>query len=724
MRSAGSPWIVIGRPRTVRNITGAEEDVARLFDPASIAVIGASSRPGALSWWPLHLLRHNGFKGTVLPINPQRESIDGVPCYRSLAELPTVPELAMIAMNAERTLDAVRECADAGVKAVVLPTQGFGELGEAGRSKELELASLAGPGKLRIVGTNTDGVGNLATGAIASIQPLFGEGIEPGPVAVATQSGATAGSLLVRLKREGVGCRLYASAGNETDLGLADYLSVMVQDPEVKLVLSFVEALRRPREFLAVAEMAAELDKPIALIKVGRSEQGARRAAAHTGALAGDDELYDAMFRSYGVMRVSELSELVAIARLRLAPARIRGRGVGILSVSGGQAGSIADKAMAMRIPVPAVSPETEERLSEILTFGTGFNPCDLTGEIATKPSLAAQVYEAFGQEEALSTIVYARKQLTGTAGVDAAVGIATAARKPGAAPLAIYAMDGAIAGKEREVYEQGGVPVFSSLNDLFVAIDRLADYQGFRSEGMARARMDAPRTSAIRELPAAGGIVSDAAAKAVLADYGLEFPRERLVTSVGAAVSTAEDFGYPVVLKVSSDRIPHKTEAGGVELGLRSADDVRLAYERIWANAERFLGDLEIDGVLVQEQVQRGVELIAGVKVDPSLGAFVLIGIGGVTAELLKDVALRLAPVSHETAREMIAGLRARGLLDGYRGAPPADVDAAAQTVSALSRLAVDYSDSLRELDVNPLLVLPRGQGVRVADALMIVEA
>jgi len=718
----------------VRSITGSEEDVARLLDPGSIAVIGASSRPGALSWWPLHLLQQNGFKGRVFPINPQRDSIDGVPCYRSLGELPLPPELAVIAMNADRTLEAVRECADAGVKAVVLPTQGFGELGEAGRSKERELASLAGPGKLRIVGTNTDGVGNLATGAIASIQPLFGQGIEPGPVAVATQSGATAGSLLVRLKREGIGCRLYASAGNETDLGLVDYLSVMVQDPEVKLVLSFVEALRRPREFLSVAEMAAELDKPIALIKVGGSDQGARRAAAHTGALAGDDELYDATFRSCGVLRVSELSELVAVAKLRLGRAPIRGRGVGILSVSGGQAGAIADKAAALRIPVPAVSAQTEHRLGELLTFGQGFNPCDLTGEIATKPSLAASVYEAFGQEQGLSTIVYARKQLTGTAGVDAAVGIATAARAPGAAPLAIYAMDGVIGGKEHEVFDHDGIPVFSSLNDLFVAIDRLADYQEFRSgraragagsrSGRARAGAGGQWASVQRVLPAVDGIVSDAAAKSVLVDYGLKLPRERLATDAAAAVSAAEDFGYPVVVKAVSDRIAHKTEAGGVELGLGSAEEVRLAYERVLANAGRFLGDLELDGVLVQEQVQGGIELIAGVKVDPALGPFILVGMGGVLAELLKDVALRPAPVSPETAREMIAGLRAAALLDGYRGAPRADVDAAAEAVSALSRLAADYSDSLRELDVNPLLVLPRGQGVRVADVLMVVEA
>jgi acetyltransferase len=282
--------------------------------------------------------------------------------------------------------------------------------------------------------------------------------------------------------------------------------------------------------------------------------------------------------------------------------------------------------------------------------------------------------------------------------------------------------MDGAIGGEESEIYEQAGVAVFSSLNDLFAGIDRLAAYEEFRS-ARARERTREPRASVVRELPAVGGIVSDLAAKAVVADYGIEFPRERLVTNVDAAVAAAAEFGYPVVLKVVSDRIPHKTEAGGVELELRGAEEVRLAYERILANAERFLGDVEIDGVLVQEQVQRGIELIAGIKVDPTLGPFILVGIGGVLAELLKDVALRPAPVSQETAREMIAGLRASPVLHGYRGAPPADLEAAAGAVSALSRLAVDYSDSLRELDVNPLLVLPKGQGVRVADVLMVVE-
>ncbi len=703
----------------MRSVTGAEQDVARLFDPASVAVIGASTTPGALSWWPLHLLRHNGFKGAIYPVNPNRDSIDGLRCYASVAELPATPELAMIAMNAERTLEALRECAQAGVKAVVIPTQGFGESGEDGQARALELASLAGPGKLRIVGTNTDGIGNLATGAITSIQPLFDEGIAPGPVAIAMQSGATAASLLVRLKREGIGCRLYASAGNETDLGLVDYLSVMVQDPEVKLVLSFVEALRRPREFLEVAELAAELGKPIALIKVGRSEQGARRASAHTGALAGADELYDAIFRSRAVLRVTELSELVAIAKLHLAWEPPRARGVGIISVSGGQAGALADKASGMGLPVPSISADAERELDGLLTFGAGFNPCDVTGEIATKPALAGMVYEAFDREPELGAVVYARKHLTGTAGVRAADGIAAAAARPGATPLAIYAMDGEVTGAEREVYDSHRIPIFSSLNDMFAGIDQIAAYATLRD----RRDEPAPERRPARELPARDGIVAQAATNALLTEYGLVLPAEELAGSPEEAVAAAQRIGYPVVLKVSSERIPHKTDAGGVELGLTSADTVRLAYQRICEGARRFLGEDGIEGVLVQEQIVGGVELIAGVNVDPEFGPFVLVGVGGIFAELLRDVALRPAPVSTATAREMIEGLRGAPLLHGYRGAPPGDIDAAAVAVSAISRLGSDHAELLRELDVNPLLVLGRGEGVRVADALIVVE-
>ena len=317
-------------------VTGAEHDLATLFAPRSVAVIGASGRPGALSWWPLHLLDRYGFKGEVYPVNPSRDAIDGRVCY---------PTLADGARTGRRRGDRAQRRADArGAGRVRGGRRARGGPADAGhrrgrlrrrRAAAARWSTLARARGLRIAGPNTDGVARFATGAVASIQPVLGQDIQPGPVAVVTQSGATAASLVRRLQREGLGCGLYASTGNEADLGLEDYLSYALQDPEIRIVLSFVESIRRPADFRAVCDLAREVGKPIALIKVGRSEVGARRAAAHTGALAGADAVYDAVFRARGVIRVAELSELVAVAKLHLAIGAPASTGIGIISVSG-----------------------------------------------------------------------------------------------------------------------------------------------------------------------------------------------------------------------------------------------------------------------------------------------------------------------------------------------------------------------------------------------------
>jgi acetyltransferase len=706
----------------VRELTGAEPDVTALLDPRSVAVIGASSRPGTLSWWPLHLLAASGYRGGIYPINPNRDEIDGIRCYPSLRELPGPVDVAIVALDAERTLEAMDDCRASGVRAVVLPTQGFGELGAAGLEREERLRSFTGPGGLRIVGPNTDGIANLATGAIASIQPLFGQGMHSGAVAVATQSGATAASLMVRLRREGIGCRFYASAGNEADLGLADFLSVMVQDPDVRIVLSFVEAVRRPEHFLAVAELAADLGKPIALIKIGRSEQGARRAAAHTGALAGSDEIYDALFRRYGVIRVGELGELVAVAKLFLARGAPRSRATGIMSVSGGQAGAIADQAVRLGLSVPPLSPTAEVALDGALDFGTGFNPCDLTGAVATDHGLAARVYDVFDAEPGVDTVIYARKSLTGRAGIEAARNLAGSLSHDGATPLAVYAMDGTVEGEEAEIYEQAGIPVFASVSELGAAIGGLADWTltpGRGHEPEATGPMPAPLEAG------ADGVMDAQRTARLLAAYGIPTADEAIAHSEEEAVNEARRLGFPVVLKVVSDLIPHKTEAGGVALGLADAEAVRAAYAEIRWRACQFLGDgREPDGVLVQQQLDGGTEMIVGAKVDPAFGAFVVVGTGGVLAELLADVAVAPAPVDEAEALAMVRRLRGAELLDGYRGAPAGDLAALAAVVSRFSRLAADHAATLHEADLNPVIVLPAGRGAYVVDALLVAHA
>jgi acetate---CoA ligase (ADP-forming) len=700
----------------MRSVTGAEQDVVRLFNPASVAVIGASSKVGSLSWWPLHLLATKGFAGNIYPINPARDTLEGLRCYPSLDAIGKPVDLAVIALDAERSLEAVRACAAVGVGAVVLPSQGFGETGEAGAAIQHEMAALARSKGMRIVGPNTDGIANLANGAIASIQPLFEEAIRPGPVGIVTQSGATASSLLLRLQQAGIGCSAYASTGNEADLGLTDYLSVLLQDPGIRIILSFVESLRRPEEFRRVADLAAELGKPIALIKVGRSEQGARRAAAHTGSLAGSDQLYDALFRSRGVIRVSELSELVAVAKLFLSQGAPRTAGVGIISVSGGQAGNLADKAGETGLPVPAIDAETEASLTDALRFGRGFNPCDLTGEIARRPELAAQVYEGFSRQPEIGTILYARKHLTASAGVAAGRMLGEASRRDGATPLAVYAMDGAIWGEEADAYREHGVPVFDNLNDCCTAIDRLASWSAYRS-GRREAIALPPEPSGHRF----AGVVPDGDAKRLLAQAQVRMPAERFAPDREAAAVAAEAIGFPVVLKVVSDHIPHKTEAGGVALDLQTPVAVREAFDRLMARARAYLGGGEADGVLVQEQVGGAVEAIVGIRVDPHLGPFVMVGLGGVFTELLQDAVVHPAPVDLDTARAMIGRLRGAIMLHGFRGQPARDVEALAQTIVDVSRFAAGQSDRLAEADLNPVMVLEKGKGVRAVDTLLV---
>lgn len=698
-------------------VLGSEDDVLRMFNAKSIAVVGASSREGALSWWPLHLAATKGFEGEIYPVNPMRDELEGMKCYPDIASIGKPVDVAVVVLNAKMTPDAVAQCADAGVKTVVLPTQGLGEMGPGGVEIQSRMVDYAASRGMRIVGPNTDGFANLTNGAIGSIQPLYADAMAPGPVGLVTQSGATSSSLMIRLKQEGIGCRMVVSGGNEVDLGLADYMSVMVQDPNIKIILSFVESIRKPDDFLKVADQAAALGKPIVLIKVGRSQEGARRAAAHTGALAGADALYDAMFAARGVIRVSELSELVAVAKMFLNQGAPHTAGVGIMSVSGGQAGTLADKAGEAGLPVPAISDAIEQRLTDALQFGKGFNPCDLTGEIASNPGLAVQVYEGFSEQDALGTIVFARKHLTARASIEAARMLGEASHKDGNKPLAIYAMDGEIVGQEADNYAAHNIPTFANLNDLYGACQKLADWSAFQEARKSRGREPMP----VRSDRSFTGVVPDAAGKEMLTEAGVRLAGEAFAVSREDAIKAAEGMDFPVVLKVVSQRIAHKTEAGGVKLNLGDGDAVGDAFDAIMASARDYLGNGEAEGVLVQEQIAGGVEMILGAQVDPDMGAFVVVGQGGIFTELMQDVVIRPCPVSVEEAREMIASLKSAALLDGYRGAPKADKAAFAEAIASFSRFAAQEAGWLAEADLNPVLVMNEGQGVRVVDTLLI---
>lgn len=696
----------------LRSVTGAEEDIRALAAARSVAIVGASTKPFTPSWWPLELLKRLGFQGAIYPVNPNRDEIEGVKCYPDIGSLPGPVDVAILVVAAERVPETARACAEAGTRVIVVAAQGFSEAGPEGAALEAELAAAAREHGARIVGPNTDGLACFGSGVVASIQPILGEGLPLGPVAIVAQSGATAASIIGRLKNEGVGCRYAISTGNECDLGIADYLSFVVQDPEVEVVLAFIESIRRPDDFRAAAALAADLGKPIALIKVGASEQAARRTAAHTGALAGDDAVYDAVFAADAVLRVSEPSELVAIAKLVVTGRRPRGRGVGIISVSGGGASIVADKAVALGLDVPAISTQAEAEINAKLSFGGAFNPCDTTGEIATAPQLAADVYDVFAKQPEIGAVVYARKHLTGTIGERAAHGLSVSSGAAGATPLVVYAMDGVVErAEEAAVWTEYGVPVFGSLQDVFVGLDRLCRHAELLERRAARngvRPVSDPRLNA-------GGLDD------VLAASGIAVPQEGVVASAEAAADLADAIGYPVVLKVADERILHRTEVGAVVTGVGDRDAVVAAFARVRERAREHLGGAEPAGVLVQEQVVGGVELILGARIDPQFGPVVVVGAGGVLAEVARDAALRPAPISADEARELLGELRAAELLAGFRGAPPADIAAAAEAIAGLSRFVAAHAAELEAIDINPLIVLPEGRGVRAVDLLVI---
>jgi acetate---CoA ligase (ADP-forming) len=697
----------------VKLITGAEETLQRMLDPRSVALIGASSKEGTLASWPLRLLQQYGYAGRLIPVNPNRTEINGLACAPSVAAIEGAVDVAVITLSRENTVAAVTECAEAGVGAVVLPAQGFGESGEDGRALESSMLQIAQKHGMRIHGPNSDGIANFATGAVMSIQPVLGRGVEVGEVAVITQSGATAGSLISRLSAEGIGTRMYASAGNEIDLGFADYLSVAIQDPNVKVILSFIEAIRRPEDFVKVAEVAREFGKPIIAIKVGRTGQAAARAAAHTGALAGEDRIYDALFESLGIIRVEELSEIVATAKLFLSAGPLPSASIGLMSVSGGQAGALADCAAGFGLDLPELTLENQADLQEMLPHGNGLNPCDLTGDVATRPTLAADTYRIFDGDPGIDCVVYARKDLTGEMGVLAARELVSA-RRAAKTALAIYSMDGALNATEAAVFRDGGVPVYTSASELFAAVRGLSRL----GTAMARTIVQPPAEPLTGE-----GVVGDVAARSLLTDAGVVFPREEVVTDADRAVEVALEAGFPVALKLASARIPHKTEVGGVLLNIADEAGVRAAFELLMKRGRAVLDGENPEGILVQQQIDDGVEFIVGVVNDAQFGPFVLVGTGGVHAELIKDTVLRPAPVSEPEARDMINALQGRLLLSGWRGAPAADVDALARTVASVSRFGAQHRDTLSELDVNPVLVRPVGKGAVAVDALIVLK-
>ncbi len=692
--------------------------VARLLRPSSIAIVGASDKvgPGLNAWLTLERV---GYAGAVYLVTPSRPELFGRRTYSTLDAIPDPIDAVFIAVPQAAVVGAVRAAALKGAGGAVVLSSGFGEAGVDGVRAQGELAAIARAHGMAVCGPNCLGFLNFA-GRAAAWGTTVPDHVTPGRVAAVVQSGSI-GIALLNAGRD-IGLSYLVTSGNEAATSAADYIDYLVDDDDVRVIIGFFEQLRHPQRFVAAARRAATLGKPVIVVKSGRSERGRDAVMAHTGAVAGSDEVCDAAFRAAGVIRVGSLDELIEMAALCSGiSTRPTKRGVAVLSPSGGEIALALDIADAAGLELPPVG-DGAPRLKALLPdFAHITNPLDLTWAGLYDPAVARQCAEILAAEPSVGTLVLlqdaprslALQQAERYTRLVRAVGEGAAAAHTPLVVVSNLAVDfhPAFEAAAREA----GAPCLRGTAEGLFAVARLArwatssppDTEATATTGPSRAPAfaEASRLWAARDR---GRAPAEHEARALVAPYGFEGPPERFVPDADQAVAAAREIGYPVVVKAMVGGVVHKTERGLVRAGLRSDLELRAEANAMLERARAAGGP--VLGLLVQHMLRPVAELLVGGRVDADFGPVIVVGGGGMLVELYKDAAVRLAPVSLETAREMIAETRAAALLGGWRGRPAGDVAAAARAVARLSEFVSDFQADISEVEINPLAVLERG--------------
>ncbi|GAB2786173.1 acetate--CoA ligase family protein [Streptomyces daliensis] len=704
------------------------EAMRALFAPRSVALVGATDKSG-WSRATYENLRDNGFPGPVHLVNPHTDVVHGRRAHRSLADIGEPVDMAYVMVPTNAVASVLREGAAQGIRSYVVLSSGFGETGPEGRRREEELLALAREEGLTVLGPNGNGYINAAASTTPYGLPIPGPP-RGGPVGVVLQSGALASSVLAFAQSRDVGLSLLTAMGNEMMVSVTDVIEYLVDDPDTKVIALFLESVRRPDEFARVARRAAVVGKPIVALKIGSSDLASRTARAHTGALVGDDDVVDAAFRQLGVVRVRSLEDLIITAGLLARTGGIGGPRVGVVTPSGGACELIADRAEHEGVQLPPFAPETVARLKKDLPeFATVSNPLDVTGYVVVDRTLLGRALEAVAADPGIDAVLLlcdlpqryvAEPELVH-------MHFASLAQRIDEAPVPVVVSGNVLTDVTevgREVRENTGFPSPSGgIDHAMSALGAAVRWSSARAAAAARPERRvrrAPDTSPADDpVPAEqrAGVWTEHRAARLLDDHGIPVvPSARALTE-DEAVAAAERFGYPVVLKATADGLGHKSDIGGVRLGLYAADAVRRAHREI--AAELRSRALPGAGTLVQPQREGGVELLVGVLRDPSWGPVLDIGLGGVWVEVLGDSVLRLLPADAAEVRDALGELRGAGLLAGARGTEPADLDRLSEVIARIGDMAVSLGTGLGELEVNPLLV--RGSRVEALDALVV---
>ncbi len=699
----------------------ALSDLSKLLSPRSVAIIGATPDLGRVGGRPIAYLKRYGFTGEIFPVNPKHRSIDGLPCYAAIDALPKVPDMTILAVPAGSVCSVVEACQAFGVDAFTVFSSGFAESGADGEALERRLRELVKSGNSVLCGPNSQGIANFLDHTVAYFSSELGrEDIAPGPIGFVSHSGIFGGIMASECIRRGLGLGYLVSTGNEAGIDFADAAAYMARDDRIRVVAGYMEGVRDAGKLRAAAEIARAENKPFVVLKAGRNAEGAAAAASHTGALAGAYDCHRAAFRQWGILEADNIDELFDIVEaFALTKKRLSGTRVGVLTNSGGIGVLCADQLIANGLTVPAFESATEAALgADMLPFVSPRNPVDIALQGLQDPDCvrrhAGRIAGDGNIDAVLCFLGAIRRDVAEVA--NAIAGVAALSSKP------VFA--GWLGGESEGARQlrAAGVPVYPEPARAARVLAALARYAAYETPG---ATVQSPAMASAENIVAAtqvGGALSETDSRALLRAAGIAMAKGGLAGDVDASAAIAQEIGYPVVLKVDSADIPHKSEAGGIALAVASEADLRHAYGNVMATVAARMPEARIAGVGVYEMVGEAVEMIVGMRRDPVFGPVLLLGMGGVFAEILDDKILRVAPLSEGESAAMARELKGFALLDGARGRPPVDIAALADILERLAALALAVPE-IEEIDINPLMLLPRGQGARAADALVVLR-
>ncbi|WP_342514780.1 acetate--CoA ligase family protein [Sporosarcina sp. FSL K6-1522] len=700
-----------------------------LFNPKSVAILGASENKNKLGYLQVKALLDGGFAGDIYPINPRSEKIEGLLCYPSLAEVKTTIDLAIFCLSADRVKQGLLECAENGIKAAVVFASGFSETGEEGLKEQQLISDLAKEHGIRIIGPNCVGLVNTTNGLVATFSP----GLTNVPlndkreVGFVTQSGAFGVLTYIAAAQKGLSFNYFVSVGNEMETEFSDVVEYMVHDPKTKVISGYLEGAKNPQKLRQLAKEALAKNKPMVIMKTGRSAAGSRAAASHTGSLAGSDQIYDAFFKQTGIVRANDFEDIIAFSKLFQTGKIPKGRNTVIVTSSGGRGINEADRCESYGLNIHPLSFTVKKAIEKnIPSFASASNPVDLTAAAAvTNPELFLEPLRVLVDDPDTDIIIFSEFPMHWTYDeplIKEFIDICKNTDK--FILITTFQLEGMSIPKSTPELVANGIPVITGDLNPIRALAKFVEY-GERYEQQKQKNdvgiQPQQAKKDITPLVQYKTTLSEAEASEVLALYDIPTTQRMVATTAQEAVQHANSMGYPVALKIDSPDIPHKTEANAIKLNVKNDQEVMDAFDEIDRNARAYDANAVINGVSIQEMLPAGVEVIVGVTNDPGFGPVIMFGLGGIFVEVFRDISFRVAPLTRDDALEMIEEIKGYAILKGARGKAAVDIEAIVDVLLKVSALVTDHGDHIDELDINPLIVYE--DGIKAADAMLVVR-